>query len=108
MDSYWLEQVVGIISDDGTTGEISDIHTVSGNEMAMGFNPNKHCVRFDPLTTKKYGLFWHDWEDNNGSISKNIYKIPHIGWNLIKHKKISTTLNNIDLKQRFYFIHSYF
>ena len=65
MDSYWLEQVVGIISDDGTTGEISDIHTVSGNEMAMGFNPNKHCVRFDPLTTKKYGLFWHDWEDNN-------------------------------------------
>ena len=53
------------------------------------------------------GFGWLDANTCLFKFSKNIYKIPHIGWNLIKHKKISTLLNNIDSKQRFYFVHSY-
>lgn len=63
-DSFFLEQVVGHISDDGTSGEISDLDTIAGGMMAMGFYPNKQCVRFDPQTTKKYGVFWSDYQDN--------------------------------------------
>ena len=35
-------------------------------------------------------------------------KIPHMGWNLIQHKKPSRLFSEIESEKRFYFVHSYY
>lgn len=34
-------------------------------------------------------------------------KIPHMGWNIIKHEKESKLFNELNTEKRFYFVHSY-
>ena len=35
-------------------------------------------------------------------------KVPHMGWNIIKHNKSSNLFNEIDSEKRFYFVHSFY
>jgi len=51
------------------------------------------------------GLGWVD------AISKKFVsdtlKIPHMGWNIIKHQKSSHLFDELESEKRFYFVHSY-
>jgi glutamine amidotransferase len=53
------------------------------------------------------GLNWID-----GTVKKfpqNLnFKVPHMGWNLIKKKKRSKILEDLDEDSRFYFLHSFY
>jgi len=53
------------------------------------------------------GLGWIDAETKHINLNNNIYKIPHIGWNLLIPQKNSILLNKITSQQKFYFVHSY-
>lgn len=35
-------------------------------------------------------------------------KVPHMGWNVVKHCKASPLLKDTEAEERFYFVHSYF
>lgn len=35
-------------------------------------------------------------------------KVPHMGWNMIKHQKSSILFNELETEKRFYFVHSYY
>lgn len=39
---------------------------------------------------------------------RNVYKIPHMGWNRVRQSKPHTLWNGIEDLSRFYFVHSYF
>lgn len=55
------------------------------------------------------GLGWLDMDvvkfDTNKIDSK--FKIPHMGWNEVYYKKESVLTKDINLEQRYYFVHSY-
>ncbi len=54
------------------------------------------------------GLGWIDSQVVRFKVSDKIkYKIPHIGWNNLKIKKVNTFFNNIEPESLFYFVHSY-
>ncbi|MEO6656237.1 MAG: imidazole glycerol phosphate synthase subunit HisH [Pyrinomonadaceae bacterium] len=54
------------------------------------------------------GLGWFNAENIAFNISdKNLYKVPHMGWNNITIKKNSRLMKNIGELAEFYFVHSY-
>jgi len=65
MDDYRLKEVAGYISDDGTTGTLGTVHQRLGGEMAMGFNPRQHALKFDPQNEGTYAFFYDDYNQSN-------------------------------------------
>lgn len=55
------------------------------------------------------GLNWFDAQVIRFKIeNKNMYKVPHMGWNTITHEKPdSYVFNKIDDNDEFYFVHSF-
>ena len=54
------------------------------------------------------GLGWFDAEVIRLRISNKLkYKIPHIGWNQVRIKKMSDLMKNLPNSSEFYFLHSY-
>lgn len=55
------------------------------------------------------GLNWFDAQVVRFRIEdKNMYKVPHIGWNTITHEKPDSYIfNKIEADDEFYFVHSY-
>lgn len=55
------------------------------------------------------GLGWLDGQIKKFKVADNLnFKIPHTGWNQIKHEKESVIMNKIPNSTEFYFVHSYF
>jgi glutamine amidotransferase len=71
------------------------------------------CLGMQLLTQKseegiKPGLGWIDGETLKFNFNNNNkLKIPHMGWNYVNVKK-ENTLIDINEKNRFYFVHSYY
>lgn len=54
------------------------------------------------------GLNWFDARVVRFRIqNKNMFKVPHVGWNILTHKKHSRLLEGITSEEEFYFAHSY-
>lgn len=51
------------------------------------------------------GLRWIDAQTKR--FVSDTLKIPHMGWNIIKHQKNSQLFDEIEREKRFYFVHSY-
>lgn len=51
------------------------------------------------------GLGWIDAEAKK--FRSDELKIPHMGWNVIEHKKVSKLFDENKSEKRFYFVHSY-
>ena len=51
------------------------------------------------------GLGWIDAETKK--FVSDTFKIPHMGWNIVKHQKISKLFDECESEKRFYFVHSY-
>ncbi|MCT7487114.1 imidazole glycerol phosphate synthase subunit HisH [Aliarcobacter cryaerophilus] len=51
------------------------------------------------------GLGWVDAETKK--FVSDTLKIPHMGWNIIKHQKSSQLFDELESEKRFYFVHSY-
>lgn len=51
------------------------------------------------------GLGWVDAQTRK--FVSDTLKIPHMGWNIIKHKKESKLFDECESEKRFYFVHSY-
>ncbi len=51
------------------------------------------------------GFGWIDAETKK--FVSDTFKIPHMGWNIIKHQKISKLFDERKKKKKFYFVHSY-
>jgi imidazole glycerol-phosphate synthase subunit HisH len=55
------------------------------------------------------GFGWFDAEVVRFRVQdKRRYKVPHMGWNQVTLKKPSLLFDEVDLKQGFYFVHSYY
>jgi glutamine amidotransferase len=52
------------------------------------------------------GLRWINAQTKK--FTSDSLKIPHMGWNTIKHQKRSRLFKEMESEQRFYFVHSYF
>lgn len=52
------------------------------------------------------GLAWVDAQTKKFVSAK--LKIPHMGWNIIEHKKKSKIFDEYESEKRFYFVHSYY
>lgn len=52
------------------------------------------------------GLSWIDAETKR--FVCDILKIPHMGWNVIKHEKESKLFDDLESEKRYYFVHSYY
>jgi len=52
------------------------------------------------------GLGWVDAQTKK--FVSDILKIPHMGWNIIKHQKESKLFDEMESEKRFYFVHSYY
>lgn len=55
---------------------------------------------------KLAGLGWIDAQTKK--FVSDTLKIPHMGWNIIKHQKKSRLFDEDDSEKRFYFVHSYY
>ena len=53
------------------------------------------------------GLGWIDAQTVKFNFSNNALKVPHMGWDYVKVKK-PNPLIDMDVKHRFYFVHSYY
>ena len=54
------------------------------------------------------GLNWLDARVVRFQIQhQKMYKVPHVGWNTLKHAKPSRLLQGISPEEEFYFVHSY-
>lgn len=54
------------------------------------------------------GFGWFDAEVVRFKVQDTLrYKVPHMGWNQVELKKTSLLFDQVDLKQGFYFVHSY-
>ena len=53
------------------------------------------------------GFGWLDAETQLFHFDKGNQKVPHIGWKTLNPVKNSPIIAGVELKQRFYFIHSY-
>lgn len=51
------------------------------------------------------GLGWVDAKTNK--FLSDTLKVPHMGWNIIKHQKRSKLFDEMESEKRFYFVHSY-
>lgn len=55
------------------------------------------------------GLGWIDaWVKKFDKNIMNDLKIPHMGWNILKHENKSRLFVDIGVEPRFYFVHSYY
>lgn len=54
---------------------------------------------------KLAGLGWLDAQTKK--FVSDTLKIPHMGWNIIKHQKSSHLFDECESEKRFYFVHSY-
>jgi glutamine amidotransferase len=54
---------------------------------------------------KLSGLGWVDAQTKK--FVSDTLKIPHMGWNIIKHQKSSKLFDEMESEKRFYFVHSY-
>ena len=54
---------------------------------------------------KLSGLGWIDAKTKK--FVSDTHKIPHMGWNIIKHQKESKLFDECKSEKRFYFVHSY-
>jgi len=52
------------------------------------------------------GLSWVDAQTLK--FQSEQLKVPHMGWNVIQHKKPSKLFDELDSEKRFYFVHSYY
>ncbi|MCG3714143.1 imidazole glycerol phosphate synthase subunit HisH [Arcobacter lacus] len=52
------------------------------------------------------GLGWIDAQTRK--FESDTLKIPHMGWNIIKHQKSSKLFDEMKSEKRFYFVHSYY
>lgn len=52
------------------------------------------------------GLGWIDAQTKK--FVSDTLKIPHMGWNIIKHQKNSHLFDELENEKRFYFVHSYY
>ncbi len=52
------------------------------------------------------GLGWIDAQARK-FVSDEL-KVPHMGWNVVKHKKSSKLFDELKTEKRFYFVHSYY
>ena len=52
------------------------------------------------------GLGWIDAKVEK-FVSEEL-KVPHMGWNIVEHKKTSKLFDELESEKRFYFVHSYF
>lgn len=55
---------------------------------------------------KLSGLGWVDAQTKK--FVSDTLKIPHMGWNIIKHQKNSHLFDEYESEKRFYFVHSYY
>ena len=55
---------------------------------------------------KLSGLGWVDAQTKK--FVSDTLKIPHMGWNIIKHQKSSKLFDEYESEKRFYFVHSYY
>lgn len=55
---------------------------------------------------KLSGLKWIDAETKK--FASDTLKIPHMGWNIVKHQKESKLFDECESEKRFYFVHSYY
>lgn len=55
---------------------------------------------------KLQGLGWID--AHTKKFVSEALKIPHMGWNIITHKKESKLFDELDSEKRYYFVHSYY
>jgi len=62
------------------------------NTRALGLVPGR-CHRFDPALREQGG---------------QPIRIPHMGWNSLRHKRPSPLLHGLPLDAQFYFVHSYY
>jgi imidazole glycerol-phosphate synthase subunit HisH len=54
------------------------------------------------------GFGWIDAEVIRFKVQNTLkFKVPHMGWNQVELKKSSLLFDEVDLKQGFYFVHSY-
>lgn len=54
---------------------------------------------------KLSGLGWVDAQTKK--FVSDTLKIPHMGWNIVKHQKESKLFDECESEKRFYFVHSY-
>lgn len=55
------------------------------------------------------GLGWIDAEVKKFNVKDQLkYKVPHMGWNTITINKKNQLLNQVEVNQEFYFVHSYY
>lgn len=52
------------------------------------------------------GLGWIDAQTKK--FVSDTLKIPHMGWNIIRHHKESKLFDELDSEKRYYFVHSYY
>jgi imidazole glycerol-phosphate synthase subunit HisH len=52
------------------------------------------------------GFGWIDAEVKK--IKSNNLKVPHMGWNIVKHRKSSKLFSELTTEKRFYFVHNYY
>ncbi|MDS1369872.1 imidazole glycerol phosphate synthase subunit HisH [Aliarcobacter butzleri] len=52
------------------------------------------------------GLDWIDGQTKR--FVSDTLKVPHMGWNIVNHEKISILFNELESEKRFYFVHSYY
>lgn len=70
------------------------------------------CLGMQILTNSseegsRNGLGWIEGHAKK-FIAKNDIKVPHMGWNYVKHNNGSKICKGFDKEQRFYFVHSYY
>jgi glutamine amidotransferase len=55
---------------------------------------------------KLAGLGWIDAQTKK--FISDTLKIPHMGWNILKHQKESKLFDELESEKRYYFVHSYY
>lgn len=54
------------------------------------------------------GLNWIEGSVSKFDLNTNEYKIPHMGWDYINIENRNSLVRNVDMKSRYYFVHSYY
>lgn len=71
------------------------------------------CLGMQILTTeseegKLKGLNWITAQTKKFLFSDNHFKIPHMGWKMVRSAKENPLTDNLPAESRFYFVHSYY
>ena len=66
-------------------------------------------VKLGSSEATPFGSVLEQLSNTKFKVTDNLnFKIPHTGWNQIKHEKESVLMNKIPNSTEFYFVHSYF